>query len=159
MNVLDPEGTFLISTPRTGDRLYTIKLGLVDPVCFLMNHNDKAWQWHGRYGHLNFRALRDLGKKEMVSGMPVVDHVEQVCDGCTLGKQHRSPLPQVSNFRAERGLELLHADLCGQISPETPGGCSYFRLLVDDFSRYMWVEFLKTKDQALSFFKKIKLRA
>jgi hypothetical protein len=48
-----------------------------------MNHNDKAWLWHGGYG-----AHIDLGKKEMVLGMPVVDHVEQVCDGCTLGKQH-----------------------------------------------------------------------
>lgn len=77
-------------------------------------------------GHLNFRALRDLGRKEMVVGMPVVEHVEQVCDGCTLGKQHRTPFPQASNSRAESGLELVHADLCGQISPMTPGGCSYF---------------------------------
>lgn len=91
--------------------------------------------------------------------MPVVDHVEQVCDGCTLGKQHRTPFPQSSNFRATAGLELVHADLCGQISPMTPGGCSYFLLVVDDCSRYMWVEFLKTKDQALSYFKKIKMRA
>ena len=51
----------------------------------------------------------------MVEGMPVVDHVEQVCDGCTLGKQHRAPFPQSSNFRASSGLELVHADLCGQI--------------------------------------------
>jgi transposase InsO family protein len=25
--------------------------------------NDIAWKWHARYGHLNFRALRELGKK------------------------------------------------------------------------------------------------
>ena len=159
LNVLDPEGTLLISAPRTGNRLYTIKLGLVNPVCLMMKHDDEAWQWHARFGHLNFRALRDLGRKEMVVGMPTVEHVEQVCDGCTLGKQHRTPFPQVSNFRAGTGLELVHADLCGQISPITPGGCSYFLLVVDDFSRYMWVEFLKTKDQALDYFKKIKLRA
>jgi hypothetical protein len=113
LNVLDPEGTLLISAPRTGNKLYIIKLGLVNPICFLMKHNDEAWLWHGRFGHLNFSALRDLGKKEMVTGMPVVDHVEQVCDGCTLGKQHRPPFPQVSNFRADKGLELVHADLCG----------------------------------------------
>jgi hypothetical protein len=80
-------------------------------------HSDVAWQWHARFGHLNFRALRDLGRKEMVEGMPVIDHVEQVCDGCTLSKQHRTPFPQASNFRVEQGLELVHADLCGQISP------------------------------------------
>lgn len=91
--------------------------------------------------------------------MPVVDKVEQVCDGCTLGKQHRAPFPQVSQYRAEKGLELVHADLCGKISPSTPGGCSYFLLVVDYFSRYMWVEVLKTKDQALTYLKKIKARA
>jgi hypothetical protein len=159
LNVIDPEGTLLISAPRTKKRLYTIQLGLTDPVCLLMKHNDEAWQWHARFGHLNFRALRELGRKGMVDGMPVVDHVEQVCDGCTLRKQHRRPFPQASSFRAEQGLELVHADLCGQISPKTPGGNSYFLLVVDDCSRYMWVEFLKTKDQTLDYFKKIKLRA
>lgn len=153
LKVLDSEGTLLISAPRTGNRLYTIRLGPASPVCYLMKTGDATWLWHGRYGHLNFKALRELGK-ELVIGMPTVDHVEQVCDGCTLGKQHRKPFPQVSSFRASTGLELVHADLCGQISPTTLGGCSYFLLVVDDYSRYMWVEFLRTKDQALDFLRK-----
>jgi hypothetical protein len=94
----------------------------------------------------------------MVDGMPTVNRVEQICDGCVLGKQHRIPFPQASNCRAEKGLQLVHADLCGHITPKTPGGCSYFLLVVDGYSRYMWVEVLKTKDQALEYFKKIKLR-
>ena len=49
-------------------------------------------------------------------------------------------------------------NLCGHITPKTLGGCSYFLLVVDDHSRYMWVEMLKTKDQALEYFRKIKLR-
>lgn len=113
LKLFDPEGTLLISVHRTGNRLYAIKLGFVNPVCLMMKHNDEAWRWHARFGHLNFRALRDLGRKEMVMGMPVVEHVEQVCDCCSLGKQHRTPFPQASNFRANTGLELVHADLCG----------------------------------------------
>ena len=91
--------------------------------------------------------------------MPIVKRIEQVCDGCVLGKQHRKPFPQASSFRAEKGLELVHADLCGHITPKTLGGAAYFLLVVDDCGRYMWVEMLKTKDQALDCFKKIKLRA
>ena len=53
----------------------------------------------------------------------------------------------------------MHADLCGHIVPKTLGVASYFLLVVDDHSRYMWVEMLKTKDQALDCFRKIKLRA
>jgi hypothetical protein len=32
------------------------------------------------------------------------------------------PFPQVSSFRAQTGLELVHADLCGKITPRTIGG-------------------------------------
>lgn len=56
----DREGTLVISAPRTGNRLYTLKLGVVPPICLLMNMDNQAWKWHARYGHLNFRALRDL---------------------------------------------------------------------------------------------------
>lgn len=124
--MFDREYNLLISAPRTGNRLYTIKFGVVPPICLLSNISEEAWRWHARFGHLNFRALRDLGRKEMVSGMPMVDRVEQVCDGCTLGKQHRTPFPQASNFRAENGLDLVHADLCGQITPQTLGGAHIF---------------------------------
>ena len=41
--------------------------------------------------------------------------------------------------------------------PPPPAGNKYFMLLVDDFSRKMWVYMLKTKDEALSCFKKFKL--
>ena len=157
--VFDQERALLISAPRTVNRLYTVKFGLVPPVCLLAKFDDAAWRWHARFGHLNFRALRDLSCKSMVLGMPTVNRVEQVCDGCVLGKQHRLPFPQASNYRAEKGLQLVHADLCGHITPKTPGGCSYFLLVVDDHSRYMWVEVLKSKDQALDCFKKIVKRA
>jgi histone deacetylase 1/2 len=64
----------------------------------------------------------------------------------------------MSSYRAEKGLELVHAHLCGHITPKSFGGASYFLLVVDDYSRYMWVELLKSKDQALECFKKIKNR-
>ena len=82
----------------------------------------------------------------MVEGMPTVNRVEQICDGWVLGKQHRVPFPKYSNVRANQGLHLVCADLCGHITPKTLGGCSYFLLVVDDYNRYLWVEMLKTKD-------------
>ena len=59
-------------------------------------------------------------------------------------------------YRASGGLDLVHGDLCGPITLPTPGGKLYFLLIVDDHSRYMWLELLATKDEALSSFKKIK---
>jgi len=153
LRVFDQEQTLLISAPRTGNRLYLATFGLVPPVCLLAQSDNESWKWHARFGHLNFRALNDLSSKQMVDGLPRVTRVEKVCDGCALGKQHRTPFPQMSSYRAEKGLQLVHTDLCGHI------GASYFLLVVDDHSRYMWVEMLKHKNQALECFKKIKLRA
>jgi hypothetical protein len=39
----------------------------------------------------------------------------------------------------------VHGDLCGPVTPATPGGRCFFLLLVDDMSRYMWVALLDTK--------------
>lgn len=157
--VYDPERTLLILAPRVGNKLYLAKFGLVPPVCLLAQSDDESWKWHARYGHLNFWALSDLSSKGLVYGMSGVRRLEKVCDGCVLGKQHRKPFPQTSSFRAESGLELVHADLCGQITPTSIGGASYFLLVVDDHSRYMWVEMIKSKDQALDSFKRIVARA
>jgi transposase InsO family protein len=121
--------------------------------------DEEAWRWHARYGHLNFRSLRELGAKKMVEGIPLIKRMEQVCDGCTLGKQHRTPFPQATTYRASAGLDLVHGDLCGQITPPTPGGKEFFLLIVDNYSRFMWLELLASKDEALSYFKKIKMAA
>ena len=136
-------------------RLYVMQVNLTVPVCLLTKMDETAWLWHARYGHLNFRSLRDLGVKEMVEGIPLIQRGEQVCDGCALGKHHRAPFPRQSAYRADKGLELVHGDLCGPISPATPGGKLYFLLIVDDFSRYMWLDLLKSKDEAFASFKKI----
>jgi len=144
--VYDQEKTLLISAPRVGNRLYLAKSGLGSPVCLHAQTEDASWRWHARFGHLNFRALSNLKTKNMVGGLPTVTRVEKVCDGCVLGKQHRAPFPKVSSFRAEKCLELVHVDLCGHITPKSFGGASFFLLVVDDHSRYMWVELLKSKD-------------
>lgn len=64
--------------------------------------------------------------------------------------------PRMSAYRTKERLEHAHGDLCG---PITPAGNQYFLLVVDDCSRFMWLEVMRTKDEALKFFKKIKALA
>ena len=84
----------------------------------------------------------------MVRGLPPIDEADRVCEACLAGKQRRASFPHQALNRAETVLELVHADICGPISPPTPGGKRYFLLLVDDKSRYMWLRLLATKDEA-----------
>jgi transposase InsO family protein len=121
---------------------------VVQPLCLAARWDDEAWQWHERFGHLHFEALKRLGAKGMVRGLPSLDHVEQFCDVCVLTKQRRLPFPQQSSFRAKKRLELVHGDLCGPVTPATPGGRRYFLLLIDDLSRYIWVVVHGSKGEA-----------
>jgi hypothetical protein len=95
----------------------------------------------------------------MVHGLPRIEQVDQVCDGCLVGKQRRFPFPAASKFRARRQLELVHADLCGPITPETPSSKTMFLLAVDDMSRYMWLVLLATKDEAATTIIRLQARA
>lgn len=98
-------------------------------------------------------ALRKMARDDMVRGLPMVEEVDQLCEACLAGKQKRTPFPDQSQWRAERSLELVHGDLCGPVTPTTPSGNAYFLLLVDDRSRYMWVNMLPTKDRAAAAIK------
>ena len=87
---------------------------------------------------MSFEALGRLGK--MVTGLPQIKHVDELCDSCLAGKQRRLPFPKAAKYRAQEVLQLVHGDLCGPITPTTHGGRRYFLLLVDDCSRYMWLQ-------------------
>jgi transposase InsO family protein len=139
--------------------LYVMQVKITLHVCLLSKMDDVAWLWHARYGHVNFRALRELGTWEMVEGMPVVKAIEQVCDGCALGKQHRMTFLRTLAYRASNFLELVHADLCGHVTQPTAGGKLYFLLIADDYSHYMWLELMAMKGEALRHFKRFKAAA
>jgi transposase InsO family protein len=159
LHVWDPRGHLLVRVRRSDDCLYTIKLDIDRPVCLAARSTEPAWRWHARYGHLNFPALRKLAQQEMVRGLPLLQQVTQVCDGCLLGKQRRAAFPTQSKYRADEHLELVHGDLCGPIEPATPAGNRYFLLLVDDMSRYMWLTLIRSKDESANAIKHFQARA
>jgi hypothetical protein len=74
-------------------------------------------------------------------------------------KQRRLPFPKTAKYRMTEALELVHGDLYGPITPATHDGCKYFVLLVDDCSRYMWLQLLTSKSEATEAIKRFKARA
>jgi transposase InsO family protein len=126
---------------------------VAQPLYLATRRDDEGWRWHERFGHLHFEALKQLGK-EMVCGMPCVDHVEQLCDTCAVTKLKHRPFPCQASYRAIKQLELMHSDLCGPVSLATPGGRRYFLLLVDDTTRYMWAVLLDSKVAAADAIKR-----
>nr|GEY94772.1 Gag-Pol polyprotein [Tanacetum cinerariifolium] len=56
------------------------------------------------------------------------------------------PPKPVPNSRQR--LHLLHMDLCGPMRIASINGKRYVLVIVDDYSRYTWVQFLRSKDEA-----------
>nr|GEU81479.1 zinc finger, CCHC-type [Tanacetum cinerariifolium] len=109
-----------------------------------------------RTSHLNFDDINKMTRKGLVDGIPRINHVEQICDACLLGKHSRTPFPNQAKFRSKNPLDLVYGDLCGPISPATHSGKKLIFFLVDDCIRFMWAYFLTSKDQALSTFKEFR---
>ncbi|GJT79952.1 gag-pol polyprotein [Tanacetum coccineum] len=65
------------------------------------------------------------------------------------GKSKKASLPPKLVLSIKSKLKLLHMDLCGPMRVASIKGKKYIRVIVDDYSRYTWVYFLGTKDEAL----------
>lgn len=66
----------VIRVERSANRLYKVELKLPDPICLMDSIEEPAWLWHARLGHVNFKALRLMGKKGMAAGVLVITHPE-----------------------------------------------------------------------------------
>ncbi|KAD4585292.1 hypothetical protein E3N88_22893 [Mikania micrantha] len=158
LRMYDEQGKLMMKVQRSVNRLYKIDLKPGRPICLALQAEEESWLWHARLGHANFRVLEEMNKKDLVRGLPCITHPKQVCEGCLVAKQTRKSFPKEAQWRATEPLELIHADLCGPITPQTKGGNKYFLLLVDDYSRYMWIYLLKSKDEAFIKFTQFKAR-
>ncbi|KAJ7961681.1 Retrovirus-related Pol polyprotein from transposon TNT 1-94 [Quillaja saponaria] len=101
------------------------------------------------------KGLKNLGEKKMVFGLPFIDHPNQLCEACLLGKHARKSFPKEAT-RATEPLQLIRTDVCGPIKPCSFGKNHYFLLFIDDYTRKTWVYFLKKKSEAFEVFKKFK---
>jgi hypothetical protein len=128
-------------------------------VCVSTKIEEASWRWHARYGRLNFPVLQKLSKGEMVRGLPAIEGVGKLCDGCLSSKQRRTLFPSQSSYRATKHLELVYGDLCGPIKLETLGGRTMFLLLIDDMSRYMWLMLLQAKSDTTEAIKQVQVQA
>ena len=76
---------------------------------------------------------------------------------CVKSKQPRKP-HKAAEARNLTSLELVHSDLCEMNRKLTKGGKRHFMTFIGDCTRFCYVYMLKTKDEALHYFKIYKLK-
>ncbi|GJS41010.1 retrovirus-related pol polyprotein from transposon TNT 1-94 [Tanacetum coccineum] len=163
--VRDTDGVELLKGSR-GSNLYTISVEEMmksSPICLLSKASKhKSWLWHRRLNHLNFGTINDLARKDLVRGLPRLKfEKDHLCSACQLGKSKKhTHKPKTENTNLEV-LNTLHMDLCGPMRVQTINGKKYILVIVDDYSRFTWVKFLRSKDETptvvIKFLKQIQV--
>ncbi|XP_022860417.1 uncharacterized protein LOC111380966 [Olea europaea var. sylvestris] len=152
--VYDSSGVVVLEGVRTSDNCYGV-LPNSNYVCrsAKIDVNELC---HKRLGHLNYKSLVHLAKKELVDGLPKIGPSENVvCGPCQLGKQLKGSHKKTSKILTKRPLELIHMDLMGPSRTESLGGKRYILIVVDDFSRFTWIELLREKSDACDLIKSL----
>ncbi|GKE39526.1 retrovirus-related pol polyprotein from transposon TNT 1-94 [Tanacetum coccineum] len=101
-----------------------------------------------RLSHLNFDTINLLSKNNIVTGLPKLKFIkDHLCSSCELRNAKRKSFLTKTSPSSKRRLQLLHMDLCGPMQVESINGKKYVIVIVDDYSRYTWTHFLRSKDE------------
>ncbi|GKE26895.1 putative ribonuclease H-like domain-containing protein [Tanacetum coccineum] len=126
-----------------------IKIGKLDfeDVCFV-----KELQHFNLFK--NFKNLNKLVKGNLVRGLPSkIFQNDHTCVACQKGKQHKASCKAKSVSSISQPLQLLHMDLFRPTSVRSLNHKTYCLVITDDFSRFSWVFFLRTKDETSGILK------
>lgn len=121
-------------------------------MCMLAKSTNTAMEWHRRLGHVNFQTLKRM-KSNPMYGIKFDDDGNEVqnCVVCAKGKHTRNSFTK-SETTTKQVLELVHSDLAGPMENISYGGAKYMLVFVDDFSRMVFLYFLKQKSEVLEKF-------
>ncbi|GJT75024.1 integrase, catalytic region, zinc finger, CCHC-type containing protein [Tanacetum coccineum] len=85
---------------------------------------------------------------DIVTSLPKLKFFkDHLCSFCELGKAKQKSFNTKTTPSSKRRLQLLLMDLCGPMRVESINGKKYVQVIIDDYSRYTWTHFLRSKDE------------
>ncbi|GJS81875.1 retrovirus-related pol polyprotein from transposon TNT 1-94 [Tanacetum coccineum] len=147
----DLKGNDLLIGSR-GTNMYSITLqdtSTPNPIFLMANASSSQARFlHRRLSHLNLNTINLLSKYDIVTGLPKLKFVkDHLCSSCELRKAKRKSFITKTTSSSKRRLQILHMDLCGLMRVESFNDKKYMLVIVDDYSRYTWTHFLRSKDE------------
>ncbi|KAJ9544632.1 hypothetical protein OSB04_024339 [Centaurea solstitialis] len=175
-DVNDEDNNVVLSTRRNGNLYSTVFRSIpqtyrqfealsqpINAICLLSKASkEDSWLWHQRLCHQNFKDMNKLVSKCLVKGLPETRlSKDTLCLACEQGKMKRNSHPPRIDKNSKSPLDMIHMDLCGPMRVESLARKKYMLVLVDEFSRFTWLEFLRAKsdaaDRIIAFIKRIQV--
>ena len=144
----------LVKGPKVG-RLFPLHFSISNFVvlaCTIVNKQSGVW--HKHLGHPSSVVLSHLvnsgflGNKDQFSS-----HLSVDCSTCKLGKSKSLSFPSHCS-RAESCFDLIHSDVWGITLVISHAKHKYFVTFINDYSKYTWIYFLRSKSEVFSVFQK-----
>nr|GEZ18122.1 retrovirus-related Pol polyprotein from transposon TNT 1-94 [Tanacetum cinerariifolium] len=153
--VCNLEGVYLLSGSRETN-LYTLSIGdmmAFSLICLLSKASKTtSWLWHRCLSYLNVDAINHLVRHGLVRDLPKLKfEKDHLCPACGMRKRKKQSHKTKSEDTNLEKLYLLHMDLYGPMRVASVNGKKYIVVIVDDYSRFIWVKFPASKDEALDF--------
>ena len=119
-------------------------------ACDVVGSGNKMW--HRCLGHPNYDVLHTLFNSGLL-GNKACSSIDLSfdCTSCKLGKSKVLPFSHHAS-RASQCFELIHSDVWGIAPVVSHAHYKYFVTFIDDFSRFTWVYFLRSKGEVFSVF-------
>ena len=140
-----------IASAEVRDGLYMLNSSCKFPIpCSLVNNVvvTVGNAWHFRLGHLSPDKLGILCKNNSY-----ISHSNNTpCIVCLLAKQKHLPFDD-SNTQSVSPFNIVHMDIWDPLSISSVHGHRYFLIVVDDYSRYVWIFLMKHKSDSHSLVK------
>ncbi|WVZ25460.1 hypothetical protein V8G54_004004 [Vigna mungo] len=138
----DRTSRMLIGAGKRKDGLYYL-YGVQKIQIHMVDGMNQVDLWHKRLGHPSFKITQSI---PTVSKIKVQGLVNKNCDVCFRAKQSREKFP-ASNHKAGEIFDLIHCDLWGPYRNPSSCGAYYFMIVVDDYSRGVWIYLLADKKE------------
>ncbi|GJX61050.1 ribonuclease H-like domain-containing protein [Tanacetum coccineum] len=155
---LPDENQILLKIPRQNN-MYSFDMKNIVPkdglTCLVAKAtSEESMLWHRRLGHVNFKNINKLVKENLVRDLPLKRFEnDQTCVACLKGKQHRVSCKTKAFSPITKPLFMLHMDLFGLTFVSSLMHKKYCLVVTDDYSRFSWVFFLRTKDETSEILK------
>jgi hypothetical protein len=131
--------------------LYVLKgTTVVGEVHATMSRGEMTIIWHSRLRHMSSKYIDMLSEKKMLSKIGKNDF--DFCEHCVMGKQMRKPFG-VGTHSSKEFLEYVHSDVCEPFSVASLSSKWYYVSFIDDYSRFIWVYFLRRNLRSLRLLK------
>ncbi|CAN0838933.1 Retrovirus-related Pol polyprotein from transposon TNT 1-94 [Linum grandiflorum] len=147
----------IILTGTRSNNMYTINMKnktAFSESCFSALLANSVDLWHRKLGHISSSRITKLSSLNLVRGLPSFPRSKEFfCKSCVLGKQTKTSFKSSSLISTSKPLELIHMDLFGPTNISSYGGKNFAFVLVDDFTRYSWVFFLRNKSDCFKTFR------